>query len=119
MKHATTLFPMTGKPVLNDRMRLLFDWDAVRDSSARAFVQPIEGKYWMNQARTRLKYIDSLHWALMLLLPCEQFVKESDRNKIWDDTAKQAMEIAKEYEAQKDAMPGFEKVGESCWSLAV
>ena len=41
----------------------------------------------------------------MLLLPCEQFVKESNRNKVWDGTQREAMKITKEYKAQKEAVP--------------
>ena len=109
MKYATTISPQTGKPVLNDQTRLLFDWDTIDNSPARPLVRITARRYRIENVRTDFKHINPLHWALMLLLPCEHFVKESDRNKVWDDAAKQAMEIAKEYEAQKD-MRNFEKV---------
>ena len=104
MNYATTISPQTGKPVLNDQTRLLFDWNTIDNSAVRPLVRPIARRYRIERARTEFKYINPLHWALMLLLPCEQFVKESNRNKVWDDTAKQAMEISKEYEEQKEAM---------------
>ena len=100
---------MTGKPILNNQTRLLFDWDTIDNSSVRPLVRPIARRYRIERARTEFKYINPLHWALMLLLPCEQFVKESNRNKVWDDTAKQAMEISEEYEEQKDPAVDFEK----------
>ena len=110
MNYATTISPSTGKPVLNDQTRLLFDWDTIDNSPVRPLVRTIARRYRIERARTEFKYINPLHWALMLLLPCEQFVKESNRNKVWDDTAKQVMEIAKEYEEQKDAMGGDVKM---------
>ena len=108
MKYASTISPRTGKPVLNDQTSLLFDWDTIDNSPARPFVRTTARRYRIEKARTEFKYINPLHWALMLLLPCEHFVKE-DRNQVWNDTAREVMEIAKEYEAQRDPTMGFEK----------
>ena len=110
MNYATTISPYTGKPILNDQTRLLFDWPAVEDSPARPLVRPIEQKYWMNHAITDFKYINPLHWALMMMLPCEHFVKESNRNKVWDDTVRKAMQITEEHLKREDPTVDFEKV---------
>ena len=109
MKYATTISPQTGKPILNDQTRILFDWEKVKDSPARSFVQPSEQKYLMNRARTDFKYINPLHWALMLLLPCEHFAKE-DTETVWKDTVRKAMEVGKEHWRRKDPTVDFEKM---------
>ena len=108
MKYATTICPMTGKPTLTGQTRILFDWEKLKDSNASAFVQPIEQKYWMNRARSDFKYINPFHWALMMLLPCEQFVK-ADTIDVLRDTVRQIKAVGKEYLERKDPTVDVEK----------
>ena len=63
----------------------------------------------MNRVRTDFKYINPLHWALMLLLPCEHFAKE-DTETVWKDTVRKAMEVGKEHWNRKDPTVDFEKM---------
>ena len=109
MRYATTRTLMTREPTLNEHTRILFDWDAVKDSEAHSFVQPIEQRYWMDDVRTGFKYINPLHWALMLLLPCEHFVKE-DTETVWKDTVRKAMGVSKEHWRRKNPTVDFEKM---------
>lgn len=109
MNYANTISSHTGKLVLNDRTRLLFDWEMIDNSPARPLVRTTARRYRIENARTDFKYTNPLHWALMLLLLCEQFVKE-DRQEVWKDTAREAMEITKECEEQKDLMADFGNV---------
>ena len=113
MNYATTISPMTGEPTLTDQTRILFDWDEIKDSPAGAFMQPIEQKYLMNRAKGGFKYIDPRHWALMLMLPCEQFVK-ADKDDVWRDTVRKAKENYKEHWERKGyQVMDFEKMLEN------
>ena len=108
MKYATTISPQTGRPTLTGQTRILFDWEKVKDSPASAFVQPIEQKYLMSRAKSGFKYINPLHWALMLMLPCEQFVK-ADTLEVWQDTNRKVHAISKERWKRRNPTVDFEK----------
>ena len=90
MGYATTL---TGET------RILFDWEEARDCSAGHLILPIRGRYWMDCVKTKFKLIEPRHWALMTMLPCEQFAKEY-KLKVWKDTMDDATEIVKDYVAR-------------------
>ena len=92
MKYATI------KPV-NDRTRILIDWDEAKDSSFGYLVQPCEQKYWMGEVRTRFKLIEPRHWALMMMLPCEDFFR-AHKSRVWMDKMKHSAEVAKDYVAR-------------------
>ena len=77
------------------------------DSPARSLVQP--SKILDEPCENRLQIHQPLHWALMLMLPCEHFVKV-DREEVWKDTARKAKAISKEHWKRKDPTVGYEKM---------
>ena len=72
-------------------------------------MQPIKQKCLMNRAKGGFKYIGPRHWALMLLLPCEQFVK-ADKHDVWRNTVRKAKANSKKHWNLKDATMDFEKM---------
>ena len=50
----------------------------------------------MGEARTEFKLIGPRHWALMAMLPCEQFVK-AHKSRAWRDAMNHSAEVAKDY----------------------
>lgn len=89
MKYATI------KPV-NERTRILLNWDEAKDSSSGYLLRPCEQEYWTGEARTEFKLIEPRHWALMMLLPCEQFAKEH-KCRAWRNAMNQSTELFKDY----------------------
>ena len=63
----------------------------------------------MDDAKTDFKHINLPHWALMLMLPCEQFLK-ADREKVWKDTVRKALTISKEHLKREDSRADYEKM---------
>ena len=92
MKYATI------KPV-NNKTRILLDWEEAKNSSSCYLVQPCEQRYWMGEARTEFKLIEPRHWALMMMLPCENFVKEH-KLMVWKNTMNHSTEVVKDYVAR-------------------
>ena len=101
MRHSTVICPETGSFVLNEHTRLPFDWNTEKDSVVGHLIQLLTRRYLVNRSRTKFKYIEPHHWALMMMMPCEQFVKE-DVTKIWADMVDRARVIRNGMQAKDD-----------------
>lgn len=92
MKYATI------KPV-NNKTRILLDWDEAKNSWSGHLIMPIEQKYWMGEVRSAFKLIEPRHWALMTMLPCERFGLE-EKSRVWANKMEHSAEVVKDYVAK-------------------